>query len=531
MFDTRKRFAITVSMTILTLLAVSSCKKEIPSDLSNESIIPLPVSITATGDYFKLSSGTDIYIIGESEELKKIGQYLAEKLKPATGFEMEVKQATQIPRPGNICITLSGNETDPADESYELNITRKNLHLSAYTPAGVFRGIQTIRQILPAKIELSTQQEGPWKIPSGTINDRPDYAYRGAMLDVSRHFFGVDDVKRFIDLIAYYKMNALHLHLSDDQGWRIEIKSWPDLATHGGSAQVGGGTGGYYTQEQYSDIVKYAQERYITIVPEIDMPGHTNAALASYAELNCDGNATELYTGTEVGFSTLCVKKEITYKFVDDVVRELVALTPGPYFHIGGDESNATEHNDYITFVERVQDIVKSHGKTVIGWDEIANTKLNEGSVAQYWDKAKNAKMAVEQGAKVLFSPAKKAYLDMQYDSTTKFGLHWAAYIEVDSAYIWDPASLVPGIKKENILGVEAPLWSETITNMDEIEYMVFPRLPGIAEIGWTPALKRDWNDYRERLSRHGERFKAMGIDYYPSKFIPWDDLQKALDR
>jgi hexosaminidase len=527
MFNTRKSFAITASIMLLIAFTVGSCKKKSLSDLSNESIIPAPVSITATGDYFKLNSGTDIYITGESEELKQIGQYLAEKLKPATGFEIEVKQATEASGRGNICLILSGNGTNPGDESYELNITKKNLQLSATTPAGIFRGIQTIRQILPAKIELSTPQEGPWKIPSGTITDRPDYDYRGAMLDVSRHFFGVDDVKRFIDLISYYKMNVLHLHLSDDQGWRIEIKSWPNLAIYGGSTQVGGGAGGYYTQEQYSEIVKYAQERYITIVPEIDMPGHTNAALASYAELNCDGKARELYTGTEVGFSTLCAKKEVTYKFIDDVVRELVALTPGPYFHIGGDESNATKHDDYITFVERVQNIVKSHGKTVIGWDEIATTKLNEGSVAQYWDKAENAAMAVKQGAKVLFSPAKKAYLDMQYDSTTKLGLHWAAYIEVDNAYMWDPITLVPGITKENILGVEAPLWSETITNMDEIEYMVFPRLPGIAEIGWTPSLNRDWNDYRERLGRHGERFKAMGIDYYPSKLVPWDNQQK----
>jgi hexosaminidase len=523
MFSPIKNLITIALITLVMLLTLVSCEKKLPSDLSKESIIPAPVSITATGEYFKLSPRTDIYVIGESGELKQIGQYLAEKLKPATGFEIEVKQMTETPKPGNICLTLFGNGTNPVDESYVLSITKKSLQLSANAPAGIFRGIQTIRQILPAKIELSTLQEGPWMIPTGIITDQPEYAYRGAMLDVSRHFFGVDDVKRFIDLISYYKMNTLHLHLSDDQGWRIEIKSWPNLAVHGGSTQVGGGKGGYYTQEQYSDIIKYAQERYIIIVPEIEMPGHTNAALASYAELNCDGKARELYTGTEVGFSTFCAKKDITYKFIDDVVRELAAITPGPYFHIGGDESHSTKHDDYIIFVEKVQNIVKSHGKTVIGWDEIAATKLIEGSVAQYWDNAKNATMAVEQSAKLLFSPAKKAYLDMQYDSTTKLGLNWAAYIEVDNAYMWDPVTLVPGIKKENILGIEAPLWSETITNIDDIEYMVFPRLPGIAEIGWTPAAKRDWNEYKVRLGRHGERFKAMDIDYYPSNRVPWD--------
>ena len=259
------------------------------------------------------------------------------------------------------------------------------------------------------------------------------------------------------------------------------------------------------------------------------MPGHTNAALASYAELNCNGKATELYTGTEVGFSTLCTNKEITYKFIDDVVRELAALTPGPYIHIGGDESHATRREDYIPFINKVQDIVVNNGKQVIGWDDIAISTLKPNVTAQVWASVKNAKIAVAQGAKILMSPAIKAYLDMQYDSTTKLGLHWAAYIEVDSAYLWDPATLVPGIGKENIMGIEAALWTETITNMDEIEYMVFPRLPGIAEIGWTPSAARSWDEYKIRLAQHGDRFKAMGIDFYPSRFVPWESAKQRL--
>jgi len=275
-------------------------------------------------------------------------------------------------------------------------------------------------------------------------------------------------------------------------------------------------------RDRYSDIVKYAQSRYITIVPEIDMPGHTNAALASYAELNCDGKATELYTGTRVGFSTLCAKKEVTYKFVDDVVREISVLTPGEYFHIGGDESHATKKEDYKLFIEKVQDIVKSHGKTVMVWDEIATTTLTEGAVAQYWAEKENALAAVKQGSKVLMSPATRTYLDMQYDSTTHLGLHWAAYIEVDAAYNWDPATLVPGIGRENILGIEAPLWSETVTKMDDIEYMVFPRLAGIAEIGWSAPALRDWESYKLRLASHGKKLEAMGVDFYRSKLVPW---------
>jgi hexosaminidase len=408
------------------------------------------------------------------------------------------------------------------DEGYELTITKQLITLTAGKPAGIFRGIQTIRQIVSN--DTISKRQGIIKVATGKITDYPSYAYRGMMLDVARHFFSVEDVKQVIEYIAYYKMNIMHLHLSDDQGWRIEIKSWPNLTAHGGSTQVGGGKGGFYTQEQYKDIVKYASDRYITIVPEIDMPGHTNAALASYPELNCNGKATELYTGTEVGFSSLCTKKEITYKFIDDVVKEISEMSPGPYFHIGGDESHVTKVEDYIPFINRVQDIVTAHGKQVIGWDEIALSSLKPNSIAQWWANVSNAQKAVSQGAKVLMSPAVKAYLDMQYDSTSPLGLHWAAYIEVDEAYKWDPATMVPGIGKESIIGIEGALWTETITNLDEIEYMVFPRLPGYAEIGWTPASMRNWDEYKYRLAKQAEYFKAMDINYYPSKRVPWGE-------
>jgi len=323
-------------------------------------------------------------------------------------------------------------------------------------------------------------------------------------------------------LIAGYKLNALHLHLSDDQGWRIEIKSWPKLATHGGSTQVGGGKGGYYTQEQYKDIVKYAAERYITIIPEVDFPGHTNAALASYPELNCNGKAPVLYTGTEVGFSTVCVNKEITFKFVDDVMRELSEITPGPYIHVGGDESHATKKEDFIKFVNKSQQIVLAHGKKPIGWEEVSQGTLQPGTIVQYWSNAKHAQTAAKNGSKMIMSPAKKVYLDMSYDSTSKLGLHWAAYIEVDSAYMWDPATIADGITQDDILGVESPLWSETLVTMDDIEYMAFPRILGHAEIGWSPAAARNWDEYKVRLGKHGKRLTAKEINFYKSKLVPW---------
>lgn len=524
MINRKYNFRITAAAFIAVMMLAVSCTSRPPSDLIKANIIPRPVSITATGDYFTLKPATSIYIREESPELKNVGKYLAERLKPATGFNFAVNTATGVTPTGSINLALSADSTKLGEEGYVLTITKKALNLTAKTPAGLFRGIQTVRQILPAAIEKDSKQKGPWKIATGTVTDYPEYSYRGAMLDVSRHFFGVDAVKKFIDEISYYKMNALHLHLSDDQGWRIEIKTWPNLTTHGGTTQIGGGKGGYYTQEQYSDIVKYAQERYIIIVPEIEMPGHAYAALSSYAELNCDGKARDLFNQADMKFNTYCTKKEVTYKFIDDVVKELAAMTPGPYIHIGGDESYDTKKEDYIPFMNRVQEIVNSQGKIVLAWDEIADATMKTGTVAQYWSNSKNAAAAVKQGAKILLSPAAKAYLDMQYDSTSKFGLHWAAYVEVDSAYIWDPAKMIRGVGKENIIGVEAPLWSETISNLDEIEYLAFPRLSGIAEVGWTPPALRDWNEYRERLGKHGERMHNMGIDYYPSKKVPWGE-------
>ncbi len=523
--NSKKKTGTTTAIIVIVMMVFQmSCSTEAPSDLTKESIIPRPVSVTATGDYFEINEGTEIFIQGESEELKQIGEYMASLLRPATGFALAVKFNNEVSGSGNIYLSLASSGGGAVGEEYDLKITRKNIILSAKSISGLFYGIQTLRQLLPADIERSAKEEGPWKIATGAIVDYPAYSYRGAMLDVARHFFGVNDVKRVIDFLACYKMNALHLHLSDDQGWRIEIKSWPNLTAHGGSTQVGGGNGGFFTQEQYKDIVKYANDHFITIIPEIDMPGHTNAALASYPELNCNGKATELYTGTEVGFSTLCTGKEITYRFINDVVKELADMTTGPYIHIGGDESHVTKKEDYIPFVEKVQDIVLSHGKKVIGWDEISLASLRPNVTAQYWANAENATRAVSQGAQILMSPAAKAYIDMKYDSTTTLGLYWAGYIEVDTAYIWDPATLVPGIGKDNILGVETTLWTETITNMDEIEYMVFPRLPGMAEIGWTPSQLRNWEEYKFRLAKHGERFKAMDIDFYRSKLVPWEE-------
>jgi hexosaminidase len=316
-------------------------------------------------------------------------------------------------------------------------------------------------------------------------------------------------------------MNRLHLHLSDDQGWRIEIQSWPRLAKVGASTQVGGGNGGYYTQEQYKEILEYARSHYVTIVPEIDTPGHTNAALASYAELNSSEEAPELYTGTQVGFSTLWINSEITYHFLNDVIGELAALTPTPYIHIGGDEARSTPEAEYKYFIKRIQEIVAAHGKTAVGWSEIGEAELLPGTIAQIWIPAGyvNAK---RQGAKMILSPANKTYLDMKYDVSSPLGLDWAGLISVKDAYDWEPGSYMDGLEETDLLGLEAPLWTETIQTVKDIEYMVFPRLPGIAELAWSPK-GQSWEEYRQRLAAHGERMEAMGINFFQSPDVDWE--------
>jgi hexosaminidase len=483
-------------------------------------LIPLPVSVTPTGGTLTLSETTTVYVEAGHDEILAVAQYLADRLRPATGYPFEI---VNEPQAGAIALTIGSSDAELGDEGYELQITPDGITLSANQPAGLFHGVQTIRQLLPPAIESTSVQDSPWTIPTGTIRDMPRFGWRGMMLDVARHFFSVDDVKRTIDLLAYYKMDRLHLHLADDQGWRIMINSWPELARIGGSMEVGGGRGGYYTQEEYADIVAYAASRYIIIVPEIDMPGHVNAALASYPELNCDGEAPELYTGTSVGFSSLCIDSDITYTFVDDVVREIAALTPGPYIHIGGDEAQATNPEDYRRFVERVQTIVESHGKQLVGWEEIAQIDLTNTALVQHWNiQPSYAAAAAQQGNSIIMSPANKAYLDMQYDDETPLGLNWAGIISVEDGYSWDPATFVPGVDENRIAGIEAPLWSETLESINDIEYMMFPRLCGYAEMGWSPAEGRSWDEYRIRLGAHGPRLEAMGVNFYDTSEVPW---------
>ncbi|MFH8494351.1 beta-N-acetylhexosaminidase [Streptomyces coeruleorubidus] len=487
-----------------------------------DRVIPAPASVAPGGSPYRITRLTHIHVDG-SREARRVAEYLAAVLRPSTGYRLPITDRGA----GGIRLRLAKGPFGA--EGYRLDSGRKGVTLTATGPAGLFHGVQTLRQLLPAAVEKDTVQPGPWLVAGGTITDSPRYGWRGAMLDVSRHFFTVDQVKRYIDQLALYKINKLHLHLSDDQGWRIAVDSWPRLATYGGSTEVGGGTGGYYTKAQYKEIVRYAGSRYLEVVPEIDMPGHTNAALASYAELNCDGVAPPLYTGTEVGFSSLCVGKEITYDFVDDVIRELAALTPGEYLHIGGDEAHSTSHEDYVKFMDRVQPVVAKYGKTVVGWHQLTGATPAKGALAQYWgldstsaeEKARVVK-AAQSGTGLILSPADRVYLDMKYTKDTPLGLSWAGYVEVRRSYDWDPGAYLPGVPAGAVRGVEAPMWSETLENSEHIEYMAFPRLPGVAELGWSSAASHDWERYKVRLAAQAERWNVLGIEWYRSPQVPW---------
>ncbi|MFS8099408.1 beta-N-acetylhexosaminidase [Lentzea alba] len=519
MTRTRVRAALTALVLAGSGVLVTGQAAEAATTL--QELVPQPVQTTPRADItFALTAEAKIQL--GAATARKPAEHLASILRPSTGFQLPITDGVT----GDGIVLLNNADPKVGQEGYQLDVTPKQVIIRANTPAGHFNGVSTLRQLLPPKSEAKTKQPGPWTVPGASILDYPRYQHRGAMLDVSRHFFTPDQVKRYIDQIAAFKINYFHLHLSDDQGWRLEITSWPELTKIGGSTEVGGRKGNlFYTQAQYKDLVAYAANRGITVIPEFDMPGHTNAAQASYAELNCDNKKRPLYTGTDVGFSSLCISKEITYKFVEDVVREVSAITPGPYFHIGGDEALSTPDADYVKFMNRVLPIVKKYGKTTTGWHEFIKTTKDTTLVPQFWGTTTsdaNVAAAAQRGNKILMSPANRIYLDMKYNKNTKLGLNWAGYVEVKDAYSWNPGAYLNGVTEASIRGVEAPLWTETIKTSSDIEQMAFPRLPVAAELGWSTAANHNWDRFAPRLGAQGPRWKIQGINYYASTQVPW---------
>jgi hexosaminidase len=517
----------TITLLASALLVTQAAAQDTTHAAFGMRVIPAPSSVSmGTGAPFALKATTTIVTDRGSAEAKQIGEMLASYLRPSTDFPVVVSApaaaaAASIAPVGSIRLRLAADREALGDEGYELAVTADSVVLVARKPAGLFHGIQTIRQLFPPAIESDIGLEREWTIPALTITDTPRFSWRGSMLDVGRHFLTVQEVKQFIDVLALYKINILHLHLTDDQGWRIQIDSRPKLTTVGSLSQVGGRPAGFFTKRDYRDIVSYAKARYITIVPEIEMPGHSNAALTSYPALSCSVRETKLYTGTDVGWSTFCPLKASTYAFIDDVVREVAAMTPGPYFHIGGDEVASLPDSLFIRFIERAQRIVNKHGKRMIGWEEIAKAKLLPTTIAQQW-KSDSVTAALQYGSKLIMSPSNRAYMDMKYTPSTELGLSWAAIIEVRDSYDWDPATYMPGVTEANVLGVEAPIWGETVRNITAVQYLTLPRLPALAEVGWTAQSGRNWENFRSRLAAHAPRWRYLGMNYYPSPQVSW---------
>jgi hexosaminidase len=483
------------------------------------AVIPRPVLLESTGEEPFVLTAPTILVVDSAPELVAVGVLAADLLGRLSGRPVEVRYTEGGARS---VVRLSVTDDLPAsDEAYRVVVTPDRVDLQARTPAGLVRAVVTLRQV------IQDTGDGRLTIAPVRIEDHPRYAWRGLSLDVARHFFTVDDVKSVIGLLAHYKLNVLHLHLTDDQGWRVHLPSRPHLTRVSASTSVGGGPGGFYSPAQLAEITDYAASRGIRVVPEIDVPGHVNAATHAYGELTPSGEPTDEYTGIEVGFSRLHDDLPATHGFLRDVFTDLAAMTPGEYVHIGGDEVLTMDHDEYARLVGFVSSVVRDAGKKVVGWQEIASTPLEPGTVVQYWDvNADPAPFvaAAQAGARVLMSPASKAYLDMKYDAGTQLGLEWAGHVELRDSYEWEPSTLIAGIPAEAVVGVEAAVFSETLTNLTELTSMLLPRLAAVAEVAWTAPEHRDWDDFAARVAQHGAFWDHVGFAWYASPQVAWPE-------
>lgn len=522
-------------------LAMTSCGDKASSAVG---IVPVVAEITHESGNFVLSDGATIGVADES--LKPAAQYLASILSPATGFSIKV-----VDGEGTITLRLSCGEG--VADSYTLAASGSGVEISGESYAGVISGIESLRQLLPPQIESKAKVDGvEWKVPAVKISDSPTFAWRGIMLDVSRHFYSPDEVKEFLDLMALYKLNKFHWHLTDDQGWRVEIKQYPLLTEKGAwrkfnshdreclrkekadqnpdfaipaeklKITADGDTlyGGFYTQDEIRDIVAYAAVRGIDVVPEIDMPGHMLAAVSNYKGVSCFDE-----TGWGATFSSpVCPGKDSAMDFCKNVYDELISLFPYEYVHIGGDEVEKTnwkkckdcqkrmaennlksEEELQSWFIHEMEAFINSKGKKMIGWDEILEGGLSNTATVMWWRSwSKDApEKTTAQGNKIIYTPNSQFYLDYQEDKNSL-----ANIINLDFN-----ESLQPD-RQNLVMGVQGNIWCEWIPSRERMHYQAVPRLLAIAELGWARPDKRDINDFRSRLASQFERLNIMGINY-----------------
>ncbi|MXV16975.1 beta-N-acetylhexosaminidase [Hufsiella ginkgonis] len=529
------------------------------------SIIPQPVKVVQLPGSFVLQENT-VIVAGSQPAVLSVASFLQQRLVKATGYPVKVGAHG----PASVINLVLNSQADAliGPEGYYLSVTPKGATITANEPAGLFYGAQTLLQLFPEEIESDlVKSHVKWQAPAVTITDYPRFPWRGLMLDVARHFFTKDEVKAYIDRMARYKYNVFHWHLTDDSGWRVEIKSLPNLTQKGAwnVPKVGKfGTfsasmpdeprtqGGFYTQEDIKEVVRYAQERFVNVLPEIDVPGHSMAAVASYPELSCTADAVnyQVYSG-EAGFmnwvgggvilasvdNTLCPANENVYNFLDKVFGELSTLFPFEYIHVGGDEcaKNFWAKSDSIKalmqrenlktmqevqsyFEKRVVKIVESKGKKVIGWDEILEGGLAPGAAVMAWRGDKAAIEATKMQHDVVMSPTAYSYLDyMQGDAIVEPVIY--ASLRLNKAYQFDPVPA--GADEKYIKGGQANLWTEQVYNFRQVQYMIWPRALAIAESVWSPKNKKNWGNFISRVEHHFNRFDQANVKYSRSMYDP----------
>ncbi|MDN8548769.1 family 20 glycosylhydrolase [Microbacterium sp. NM3R9] len=496
-------------------------------------LVPLPAAVGApVGPPFVLDAG--VRVGGDAVAAGVLRRLVATR----TGLHLGHADDGAAPDAARIALTVDGS--GPA-ESYRLAVRHDGIEVRAADAAGLFYGIQTLGQLVAGSAT-------GWTVPAADIDDAPRFAYRGVMLDVARHFHDVGTVTAFLERAASLKFNVLHLHLSDDQAWRLELRSRPELTARTAANAVGGDPGGFYTQDDYRRIIDHAAAHHMTVVPEFDMPGHTHAVGIAYPAVaaapalegwDAAGGPTpvagEPYTGIGVGFSSLRIGDAATDAFVADVFTELATLTPGPYLHFGGDEAHGTAPADFAAFVERTSALIARLGKTPVAWHEAgAAGDLARGTVGQYWSFVRPAEGAAEKtrafttvGGRVILSPADAVYLDMKPDETATLGLTWAnGPTSLERAYRWEPADVIDGLSEDDILGVEAPLWTETVRTLDDIDALTFPRIAAAAEAAWSPrsgaAPGRTWDSFRSRVGGLGPLWTTLDIRFPASPEVSW---------
>lgn len=537
------------------LLATALCLSMLSAHAAdaNYNVVPLPKSVVmAKGLPFNLTNATTIVYEGTNPEMKRNARFLSEYIQQASGIKTAVLDKRDKKA---AAIVLTIDPKVAGAEAYRLSVNNKQVTIAASTPAGVFYGIQTLRKSLP----VQTTGEAI-TLPAVTVADAPRFGYRGMMLDCARHFFPLSFVKKFIDILAMHNMNVFHWHLTEDQGWRLEIKSHPELTTkssmrsgtvigHNATVDDSIPHGGFYTQQEAREIVEYARQRHITVIPEIDMPGHMLAALAAYPELGCTGGPYEVGHRWGVYKDVLCLGKESTYKFVQDVIDEVVEIFPAKYFHIGGDESptvmwekcpkclqKAKDENTDIKhlqqyFTNRVEKYLNGKGKSIIGWDEILEGKINQSATIMSWRGVEPGLKAAKQGHDVIMTPSSHVYFDHYQAKDTK---HEPDAIggcsPVEKVYSYEPLpDTLSAEAKNRIKGVQANLWTEYIPFTTQAEYMVLPRMAALAEVQWTPVAKKNFDDFSKRALRLSDLYDRYGYQYarhlWKEKAIPTSAL------